>query len=362
MPRGGGVEIQVVLARTTARRSARRTRAARRPADRRRRRDRTDGASTAPVKSRHCASSHAARRSRSIGVVLARDRAEALPDRSPQRAPHAFGRILQLRLDPRAERLSKSRSACASVSTANSGSTRASTGRSRSSSAQNPWIVLTCASSSDCSAVVRARSRSAGSAHRVRATSSASRSRSFSSPAAFSVNVTATIPSHLRAPGRQDPDDPVHELGRLAGARRRFDDERVVERARDRSSGARVVQFMGVSRWLLGLVLAFTVTVSPSAPRDRRASPAPCSRRAAARRDRRPGRKSHQVQAPLGRRRRQEAELDRAIDDLERLEADPAVRLVDRDLVIDESARGRAVEQPPRLHAGACSACSTARL
>ena len=45
------------------------------------------------------------------------------------------------------------------------------------------------------------------------------------------------------------------------------------------------------------------------------------------------------------RRGRQEAELDRAIDDLERLEPSAAVRLVERNLVVDESARRRAVEQ-----------------
>ncbi len=88
---------------------------------------------------------------------------------------------------------SKIRSACDSVRTENSGSTRASTGRSRSSSAQKPWMVLTCASSSDCNASFSA-PRSVSDAAWVRATSSASRSRSFNSPAAFSVNVTATIP------------------------------------------------------------------------------------------------------------------------------------------------------------------------
>ncbi len=57
------------------------------------------------------------------------------------------------------------------------------------------------------------------------------------------------------------------------------------------------------------------------------------------------GRKSHHVHARFDGRGRQEAELDRAIDDLERLEPDPAVRLADRDLVIDEAAGGGAVEQ-----------------
>src|ERR1043166_5743497 len=51
------------------------------------------------------------------------------------------------------------------------------------------------------------------------------------------------------------------------------------------------------------------------------------------------------------RRRGKKAELDRAVDDLERLEADPAVRLVDRDLVVDEAAGRRAVEEPSRAAA-----------
>src|SRR5262249_46778935 len=49
---------------------------------------------------------------------------------------------------------------------------------------------------------------------------------------------------------------------------------------------------------------------------------------------------------------RQEPDLDRAIDDLERLESDPPVRLVDGDFVIGEPSRRRAVEEPPRMHAG----------
>ena len=47
---------------------------------------------------------------------------------------------------------SNRRSACVSVNTAKAGSTRASTGRSRSRSAQNVWMVLMCASSKSCTA------------------------------------------------------------------------------------------------------------------------------------------------------------------------------------------------------------------
>ena len=83
-------------------------------------------------------------------AVAAAERRRARP---PQRAAHAFRRLLQRLLEPVAERARRTAaSACGSVSTANSGSTRASTGRSRSSSAQKPWIVLTCASSSVSSA------------------------------------------------------------------------------------------------------------------------------------------------------------------------------------------------------------------
>jgi len=151
-----------------------------------------------PVKSRHCASSHAARFRRSIGVSA---RATApnpcqIDRRSARRTPSGGSRSCSWIHVPNA--CSKMRSACDSVRTVNSGSTRASTGRSRSSSAQKPWMVLTWASSSDWSASLSA-SRSATGAS-VRATSSASRSRNFSSPAAFSVNVTATIPSTFARP------------------------------------------------------------------------------------------------------------------------------------------------------------------
>ena len=69
---------------------------------------------------------------------------------------------------------------------------------------------------------------------RARSSSISSRSRSFSSPAAFSVNVTATISIDVAA-GWDDADDPVDERGRLAGAGSGLDDQRVVESRRDES-------------------------------------------------------------------------------------------------------------------------------
>ena len=88
---------------------------------------------------------------------------------------------------------SKRPSACVSVRTANAGSTRASTGRSRRRSAQNVWMVLMCASSKSCTASSSSALAADFGAAFARDRSSSSRRRSFSSPAAFSLNVTATI-------------------------------------------------------------------------------------------------------------------------------------------------------------------------
>ena len=73
----------------------------------------------------------------------------------------------------------------------------------------------------------------------ARSCSSRSRSRSFSSPAAFSVKVTATISIHRRPSRGQHPEDAVHQLGRLAGAGRRLDHQRVVEILRQSSPRGR---------------------------------------------------------------------------------------------------------------------------
>ena len=56
-------------------------------------------------------------------------------------------------------------------------------------------------------------------------------------------------------------------------------------------------------------------------------------------------RKSHHVHARVGGSHGQKSQLDRAVDDLERLEAGATIGVVDRNLVIGETAGGRAVEQ-----------------
>ena len=140
-----------------------------------------------PVKSRHCARSQAARRSRSIGPSSP----PKADRRRARRTPSGGSASCSCNQRPNAS--SNRRAEAGSVSTSKSGSTPASTGRSRNRSAQNPWMVLTCASSRPVSArLSRVRVSESGAAA-LRARSSRARSRSFSSPAAFSVNVTATI-------------------------------------------------------------------------------------------------------------------------------------------------------------------------
>ena len=151
----------------------------------------------------------------------------------------------------------------------------ASTGRSRSSSAQNPWIVVTRASSSFRSAASRCAASAALAS--LRACSTACRSRSFSSPAAFSVNVTAATCGDPRAPGRDHADDPRDELRRLARAGGGLDDERLVERVlRDQRAIA------GVSEWS-SWPASSRSSRSPSSSRalrfERRSSSGPQTRR-----------------------------------------------------------------------------------
>ncbi len=85
-----------------------------------------------PVKSRHCVSSHAALRSRSIGPSSPLNAVR----RSARRTPSGGAASCSWSHRPNAS--SNSRAAAGSVSTSNSGSTHASTGRSRSRSAQKP--------------------------------------------------------------------------------------------------------------------------------------------------------------------------------------------------------------------------------
>src|SRR5678816_729231 len=196
-------------------------------------------------------------------------------------------------------------------------------------------MVLTCASSSDCSALL-SRSRS-GSRASVRATSSASRSRSLSSPAAFSVKVTATMPCTSARP-----------LARIRTIR--FTSSVVLPvpaAASTTSVSSSAVAMVCRACWSANgfmLLRTFAQGLEVAQLLRRLVGDAPRLMGAADRKEVAPRARA------LAGRGGQEAELDGAIDDLERLEADPAVALVDRDLVIDEAAGGRAIEQPARLH------------
>ena len=163
-------------------------------------------------KSRHSARLDAAARSRSVGRSFA-----------PGSPKPPAERRLNARRSPSGgsvrDAWSQASKACPktgaeSASTSKRGSTLASTGRSRNRSAQKPWMVLTWASSRwamACStflpppapppaAVPPAGAGAAPCPGACRARSSPSRRRSFSSPAAFSVNVTARISPTSAAP------------------------------------------------------------------------------------------------------------------------------------------------------------------
>ena len=241
------------------------------------------------VKSRHCASSQAARRSRSIGPSSARRPAEAGPAPTAAAPAHTLGRIGELRLEPGAEGLVEQPLGLRLGQDVKSGSTRASTGRSRRSSAQNPWIVLTCASSSAGERVVEPL-LDVGIGRR-RARSLLERLAQPQLQLARGLLGEGHRDDRCRlvgAPGREDPQDPLDELGRLAGSRGRLDDERGVEIVGDRVA-ASLIGEVGRS-WLL---------LPSQRCRDR-----PACRRTSLRATRfsscgpHTGRKSHQVHAP----------------------------------------------------------------
>ena len=77
---------------------------------------------------------------------------------------------------------------------------------------------------------------------RTRSSSSSARSRSFSSPAAFSVNVSADDRLHGPPPLGQHVHQARDQLARLAGAGRGLDDQRLVERGPDALALGRVDQ------------------------------------------------------------------------------------------------------------------------
>ena len=150
--------------------------------------DRTADASRPSVKSRHCARSQAALRSRSMGPSLAAEGAAA------QRAAKTFGRVGQLLLQPAAERLveepRRRRLGEDLEERIDAGFDRALAQEVRAEAVDGADVRF-------LEALERLRRGASGARQSalasVRARSSRSRSRSFSSPAAFSVNVTATI-------------------------------------------------------------------------------------------------------------------------------------------------------------------------
>ena len=102
--------------------------------------------------------------------------------------------------------VSKARSmrsaAWSSAATSKSGSIPASTGRSRSKSPQNAWIVPIRASSRWDKAFANRSDLSGVTSFALRARSISARNRSFISPAAFSVKVTATMRSSVLTPSQ----------------------------------------------------------------------------------------------------------------------------------------------------------------
>ena len=151
----------------------------------------------------------------------------------------------------------------------------------------------------------------------------------------------------------QDVHDAADELGRLACAGRRFDDERLVERGGNHLPRVGIGQLHVVQR-LAVLRRLRPLRVLPFHGFSRSASRSPSFSRHLLRHARAlVGAADGQEVAPragaLAGRGRQKAEFDRAIDDLERLEAGPPVLLVERNRVIGEAAGRGAIEQAPRL-------------
>ena len=147
-------------------------------------------------------------------------------------------------------------------------------------------------------------------ANRLSRRSSSCRRRSFSSPAAFSVNVTATRSPTPRLPCCEHANDAAHQLGGLARAGSSLDDKRRVE-----IGGDRVARVLIVERPVMARASS---QLDQIAQRIRRLARDPqLLVRSADRPEVAPG------AGTLVRRGGEEAELDRAVDDLQRLDASP---------------------------------------
>ena len=165
--------------------------------------------------------------------------AEAAHRHAAQRSPHAFGRVVELALQPVGERLVEEPRR---LPFGEHGERRVDARLDRPLAQQVGAEAVDGADVRFLEALhgaLEARRAVAG-RRRPRACSSCSRSRSFSSPAAFSVKVTATIWSMVARPVVDEPHDALHELGRLAGAGGGLDDQRRVERVGDERAVAGV--------------------------------------------------------------------------------------------------------------------------
>ena len=291
-----------------------------------RRRDRTAGGSTGAGSRATPPASRPALRSRSTGPsALAAERRRARP---AQRPPHPFRRILAAR--PAARRAKARvyrRVACSSVSTDE---------QRIDPRFDGPFTQQLGAEAMDGVDVrfferlerrLRARRRTAARPRRARVPLQLLAQPQLQLPRGLLGERDGDDLSILRAAGREHPQDPAHQLGRLAGAGGRFDDQRVVEIvARSRARASRP----STSR----------VIACSSAPRDRRDDPWLCAGRAPLHAVRRPdGSRTTCRPAPQEPPARKPL-LDRTIDDRQHLEPLPARVVVHLDRLRGEAAGG----------------------
>ena len=279
------------------------------------------------MKSRHCARSQAALRRRSTGPSSP----PKADRRSARRTPSGGSASTSCSQRPNAS--SNSRADAGSVRTSKSGSTPASTGRSRSRSAQNAvnradvrlfelrqrlveqraFTAVTCSQARVVEALPQPELQLAGGLLRERDSDDV---------------------ADLRLALGDDPDDPADERCRLARARRGLDDERRVEGRRDELACLEIGDRVARSSWHASKRGEITERIG-GLPGD-----VPRLVGAADRSEVAP------AAGALGRRRRQKAELDRAVDDLERLEPGAAIRVGERHGMLGKSSRRRRVEEP----------------
>ena len=168
----------------------------------------------AVVKSRHCGEVPGRLAQAIDRAVLAAEGAYAAA-----RGARLRGGSASCSCSHRSNASSNSRADAGSVRTSNNGSTLASTGRSRSRSAQKPWIVLTCASSSPLSASSsRVRRVGVGAGIRAGPIEPLAQPQLELAGGLFGERHRDDL-ADVRAPLGQNRDDPADELRRLARSR-----------------------------------------------------------------------------------------------------------------------------------------------